>query len=170
MAQDHGLCRKKVSQQMYRCTGRHCRPVLQLPTGQFVAYKLLALTHGDPGAHGRNRGKRSKMNGAKWNGGKANLNGGKLLRRAVGMAGKVWQANKSLQNKATAGGHSRRTLRPAQASKHTNGPQLAGLAAKTQQLPDDVVLPSVQLGGGGVQRCWHSGRRVQTYLHCPYPT
>ena len=31
---------------------------------------------------------------------------------------------------ATAGGHSRRTLRPAQASKH-NSQQLAGLAAKT---------------------------------------
>jgi len=29
---------------MDRCTGRHCRPVLQLPTGQSVACKLLALT------------------------------------------------------------------------------------------------------------------------------
>ena len=49
MAQDHGLCRKekvshKTKSQMDRCTGRHCRPVLQLPTGQFVARKLLALT------------------------------------------------------------------------------------------------------------------------------
>ena len=60
---------------MDRCTGRHCRPVLQLPTGQFVARKLLALTdkqlpallNGDPGAHGMEQGKaqRSKMNGAK---------------------------------------------------------------------------------------------------------
>ena len=31
----------------------------------------------------------------------------------------------------TAGKHSQRILRPAQASKHTNGPQLAGRAAKT---------------------------------------
>ena len=31
----------------------------------------------------------------------------------------------------TAGRHSQRILRPAQASKQPNGPQLAGLAAKT---------------------------------------
>ena len=47
---------------MDRCTGRHCRPVLQLPTGQFRNLqtagpdKLLALTD-DPGAHGMERGK-----------------------------------------------------------------------------------------------------------------
>ena len=55
------------------------------------------------------------------------------------MAGKEWQAH-SLLNKATAGKHSRRTLRPAQASKQTNGPQLAGLSAK-QQLQTNVGLP-----------------------------
>ena len=57
---------------MDRCTGRHCRPVLQLPTGQFVARKLLALTDkqtagpangDDPGAHGNERGcKQTKQN------------------------------------------------------------------------------------------------------------
>ena len=81
MAQDHGLCRKKGKSIMDRCTGRHCRPVLQLPTGQFVARKLLALTDkqtagpangDDPGAHGNERGQ-AKHNGR----GKANLNGGK---------------------------------------------------------------------------------------------
>ena len=35
MAQDHGLCRKKKRVKMDRRTGRLCRPVLQLPTGQF---------------------------------------------------------------------------------------------------------------------------------------
>ena len=37
MAQDHGLCRKKEkqSQVVNRRTGRLCKPVLQLPTGQF---------------------------------------------------------------------------------------------------------------------------------------
>ena len=50
--------KEKVSQPMDRCTGRHCRPVLQLPTGQSCSLqtagpdnKLLALTD-DPGAHG----------------------------------------------------------------------------------------------------------------------
>ena len=81
---------------------------------------------------------------------------------------------------ATAGGHSQRTLRPAQASQQTDGPQLAGLAAKTAAA-DDIVLPlAVQLGGGEMQSCWQPERRVQTYLlslpptnafacHCPYP-
>ena len=90
MAQDHGLCRKKVSQQMDRCTGRHCRPVLQLPTGQSRSLqtagpnKLLALTDDDPGAHGNEQGasKEAKMDGGKQN------ERGKMLMRAVGMAGK----------------------------------------------------------------------------------
>ena len=67
-----------------------------------------------------------------------------MLMRAVGMAGKGWQATKSLLNKPlqanTASGFSARH-RP-----QTNGPQLASFAAKTQQLPDDVGL--VQVGGG----------------------
>ena len=61
---------------MDRCTGRHCRPVLQLPTGQSVAGKLLALSdnklqallNDDPGAHGHEQGASNKMN---WTG-KAN--------------------------------------------------------------------------------------------------
>ena len=71
----------------------------------------------DPGAHGMNRGQ-SKMNG------------GKMLRRAVGM---TWQRRAGTQpaEQATAGGHSRRTLPPAQASRN-NSQQLAGLAAKQQ--------------------------------------
>ena len=44
--------------------------------------------------------------------------------------GKGEQAH-SLQNKATAGGHSRQMVCPAQASKN-NSQQLAGLAAKQQ--------------------------------------
>ena len=89
MAQDHGLCRKKKqSNGMDRCTGRHCRPVLQLPTGQSCSLqtagpnnKLLALT--DPGAHGNEQGasKEAKMDGA------SKMNGAKMM-RAVGMAGK----------------------------------------------------------------------------------
>ena len=51
--------------------------------------------------------------------------------RAVGMAGKVAGRQNTARRAGTAGGHSQRILRPAQASKHTNGPQLAGFAAKT---------------------------------------
>ena len=59
---------------MDRCTGRHCRPVLQLPTGQFVARKLLALTENKPPAlltamilahMAMNGGKQNTMDGAK---------------------------------------------------------------------------------------------------------
>ena len=56
------------------------------------------------------------------------MNGGKLLRRAVGMAGKGWQANKSLPNR-----HCRQTQPadspPGTGLKKMNGPQLAGPAA-----------------------------------------
>ena len=60
--------------------------------------------------------------------------------RAVGMAGKKWQANKSLPNKAP------QATQPADAPsgtglEDTNGPQLAGLAAKTAAAADDVGLP-----------------------------
>ena len=62
------------------------------------------------------------------------------MMRAVGMAGKEWQANKSLQNKAlqadTASGFSARH-RP----QTNNGHQLAGLAAKPRQLQTNVGLP-----------------------------
>ena len=82
-------------------------------------------------------------------GGKANLNGGKNLkntergqnlRRAVGMAGKMAGRQKPAEQ-ALQGKHSRRTLRPAQASKRTDGPQLAGLAAKTTAADDVGLLP-----------------------------
>ena len=64
------------------------------------------------------------------------------------------QAGKqSPQNKAAAGKHSRRTTRPAQASKN-NSQQLAGLAAK-QQLLEDVGRPLAmqwrECGGAGTQ-------------------
>ena len=48
----------------------------------------------------------------------------------------------------TAGKHSRRTLHPAQASKQTNGPQLAGLAAKTTAADVGSRPLAVQVSGG----------------------
>ena len=124
---------------MDRCTGRHCRPVLQLPTGQFCSLqtagpnKLLALTD-DPGAYGMTDGKQTKRTGR----GQSKLERGQMM-RAVGMAGKEWTGTQPAVQ-GTAGKHSRRTLRPAQASKQMNGPQLAGFAAKTTAAADDVGL------------------------------
>ena len=143
MAQDHGLCEEKRVKN--RRTGRLCRPVLQLPTGQFNNL------HNDPGAHGMNR----------W--GQSNTERGQTVEKGSGH-GKGEQAH-SLQNKATAGGHSRRILRLAQASKQ----QTAHSWPVSQQ---SNSCPQQCSAGrwGGVQRCWHSGRRVQTYLNCPYPT
>ena len=116
-----------------------------------------------------NRGKQSEQNGAK------------TLMRAVCMAGKGWQqAKHSLQNQATAGGHSRRTLRTAQASNKR--PQMAGLAAKTtaadQRRP--ASRRAVQVGGGSAKML--ALRKAGSDLpkpvptppnafacHCPYP-
>ena len=60
------------------------------------------------------------------------MNGARMMRRAVGMAWQRRAGTHSPQNKATAGGHSRQTICPAQASKKHNSQQMAGLAAKQQ--------------------------------------
>ena len=101
MAQDHGLCRKKeaVTNEPAHGPPLQARVAAANRTVLQLANMLL-----DPGAHGMNRGQNT-------------MNGGKLLRRAVGMA---WQRRAGTQpaEQATAGGHSRQTLRPAQASKN----------------------------------------------------
>ena len=68
--------------------------------------------------------------------------------RAVGMAGKKWQQAHSPQNK-----HCRQTQPadspPGTGLKQTNGPQLAGFAAKTTAAADDVGFSlAVQVRGG----------------------
>ena len=84
---------------------------------------LLALTDDDPGAHGNERGQ-STMNRT----GASKLERGQELMRAVGMAGKDWQAH-SPQNRPlqadTASGLSA-WLRP-----QNTRPQMASRAAKT---------------------------------------
>ena len=107
---------------MDRCTGRHCRPVLQLPTGQTVACKLLALTENKPPAlltamilaHMAMYGGKAQC--SKMDGGKANLNGANELEMGSGDGRQRWQANKQPAEQGTAVRHSRRTLRSAQAS------------------------------------------------------
>ena len=81
-----------------RRTGRLVlQPVLQLPTGQSV--QLLA----DPGAHGTDQvgAKHNERNGANDEG------SGHGMAKVAG--------KQSRQNRAAAGEHSRRTIRPAQA-------------------------------------------------------
>ena len=113
MAQDHGLCRKKKKCQMDPAHGPPLQARVAAANGTVLAAcKLLALTrHDDPGAHGNGQGQ-TKQNER----GKATERG--QMMRAVGMAGKGWQQAHSPKNKTTAGGHSQRILRPAQASKN----------------------------------------------------
>ena len=74
MAQDHELCRKKKKCQMDPAHGPPLQARVAAANGTVLAAgKLLALTENkppaladdDPGAHGMNRGKRSKVNGGK---------------------------------------------------------------------------------------------------------
>ena len=86
------------------------------------------------------------------------MNGGKNLMRAVGMAGK----DGSRHTKACRTGQLQATppadSPPGTGLEETNGPQLAGLAAK-QTAADDVGLPCTWVGG--VQECWPSRRRLR---------
>ena len=139
MAQDHGLCRKKVSQQMDRCTGRHCRPVLQLPTGQSCSLQTVGLTQDDPGAHGNEQmAKQNEIERGQEHV-KGSGHGRQSGRQPKRPAEQSTAGKHSLLNKATAGRHSQRILRPAQASQQTASSWPA--LQQTQQLPDDVVLP-----------------------------
>ena len=84
MAQDHGLCRKEKKQST---NGTGARAATAGPCCSCQRDSLAACKHvdfyslDDPGAHGRNRAKQNER-------GKTNLNGDKMLMRAVGMAGK----------------------------------------------------------------------------------
>ena len=76
------------------------------------------------------------------------------MRRAVGMAGKRWQAKHSLLNR-----HCRQTQpadSPPGTGLETDGPQIAGLAANTTTAAADVGVGlslAVQVRGG-VQGYW----------------
>ena len=96
------------------------------------------------------------------------MNGGTNDEKGSGH-GKGEQAH-SLQNKAAAGKHSRRTLRPAQASKKQRPAD--GRPCSKTTAADDVGRPlAVQCRlRERVRWCWHSGRRAQTYLTCLSPS
>ena len=88
--------------------------------------QLANMLSNDSGAHGMEQGKANR------------IERGKLM-RAVGMAGKEWQANK----KPAEQGNCRRTQpadSPPGTGLETNSQQLAGLAAKTTAA-DDVGRP-----------------------------
>ena len=76
MAQDHGLCREKSSQkcQMDPAHGPPLQARVAAANGTVLQLaNMLIQPSVDPGAHGMNRGKQSKMTER----GKANLNGDK---------------------------------------------------------------------------------------------
>ena len=75
------------------------------------------------------------------------MNGGKMLMRAVGMAGKREAGKHSLLNK-----HCRQTQpadSPPGTGLKTNGPQLAGLAAITTAADDLACLSPCSAGRWG---------------------
>ena len=153
---------------MDRCTGRHCRPVLQLPTGQSCSLqtcctncwwrgKLLALTGNkppallngdDPGAHGNERGQ-STMNRT---GASNMLNGGKNSMKGSGH-GRQRKACRT----GTAGGrtsHCRQT-QPADSPPGTGLKRTAHSWPASQQNSCEMTSASRRAGKwGGVQRCW----------------
>ena len=92
-------------------------------------------------------------------GGKQNERG-KMMRRAVGMAGKMaGRQTKSLLNKPLQA--TQPVDSPPGTGLKTHGPQMAGLAANNQP---QMTSASRRAGKWGECSCWHSGRRVQTYL------
>ena len=177
MAQDHGLCRKKGKKSTDaraatagpRCSCQQDSPYnlqQQSLQQQDSPYNLCV----DPGAHGNEQG-----------GGQSKTERGKNDEEGSGHGmAKVAAGKQSRQNKAAAGGHSRRTIRPAQASKKQQ-PAVGRPRSKTTAA-DDVGRPlAVQCRSvEGVRWCWPLRRRAQTYLpvslppiafacHRPYP-
>ena len=130
MAQDQWTLQEKKQEKLTRNrrTGRLCRPVLQLPTGQSCSLQTVG----------------SCRSWRTWNeqGQKQNEQTGATVEEGSGHGkGEMAAGKQSPQNKAAAGEHSRQMICPAQASKKQNSQQtLADLAAK-QQLPDDVGRP-----------------------------
>ena len=134
MAQDHGLCRKKgkVSHKWTGARAATAGPCCSCQRDSLAACKHVGFVIADPGAHGMNRGQ-TKMNGGKQT--EANERGRTDEGSGHGrqrVAAGTQPAEQALQAD-TAGGLSAR-LRP-----QTNGPQLAGLAAK-KTAADDVGL------------------------------
>ena len=88
MAQDHGLCRKKKESNGTGARAATAGPCCSCQRDSSRSLQTVGYndesTNGDPGAHGNEQGKQNEQNGAKQN----KLNGGKMLRRAVGRAGK----------------------------------------------------------------------------------
>ena len=103
------------------------------------------------------------------NGGKANLKqmngrGQELLRRAVGMAGKM----AGRQTKPAEQNHCRRTQpadSPLGTGLKTHGPQMAGLAAKTQP---QMTSASRRAGKWGECDGTQKGGLRPTYLYLPH--
>ena len=138
MAQDHGLCRKKKS----KWTGARAAtagPCCSCQRDSPRSLQTCWVTNGDPGAHGHETGgKQSKVNRT----GLSKTERGQELMRAVGMAGKEWQAHSPLNK------HCRRT-QPA------DSPPGTGL--KTNERPT-VGRPCSK--NNSCRRCWPASCRA----------
>ena len=104
--------------------------------------------------------------------GQSKMNGGKLMLRAVGMAWQRRAGTQSRQNKAAAGEHSRRTIRPAQALKHScrrSGPYRPRSKTTAGRRRWPASRHAVQVGGGSavVLATRKAGSDLPT---CPPPT
>ena len=158
MAQDHGLCRKRVTSQ----NGPGARAATAGPCCSCQQDSLAACKHDvawddDPGAHGMNRGKQSKMTGR----GQEHVKGSGHGRQRVD--------RHTACRTATAGGHSRRTLRPAQASTTTASRWPASQRNNSCRQSWPASRRAVQVDGGSAV-VLALNRRAQTYLTCLYPT
>ena len=127
---------------MDRRTGRHCRPVLQLPTGQsrslHTCWFVINL----------------RRSWRTWNEqGQSKMNGGKLLRRAVGMA---WQRRAGTQpaEQGTAGGHKARRARLLQAN--TAG----GLSARHRPQNKQPAVGRPRSKNNSCRQSWPASRRA----------
>ena len=112
--------------------------------------------------------------------GQSKMNGGKNVEKGSGLGRQNVAAGTQPAEQGNCRQHSRRTLRSAQASKRTNGPQLAGLAAKTTAA--DQRRPASRRAGKWGEYSGagsHEGGLRPTYpvptppiafaCHCPYP-
>jgi len=133
---------------------------LQLPTGQSCSLQTCWFGLVDPGAHGHEQvGKQTKqMDRGK------DVDGGKNWMRAVGMAGKEGKQKPAEQGTAgnTAG---RRSVRHRPQETTSRWPA----SQQEPQLPQ-MMSACRAVRRGEMQWYWQPGRRVQTYLTCPYPT
>ena len=103
-------------------------------------------SHDDPGAHGNEQGA--------W---KCRTEPGQKMMRAAGMAWQRWAGKHSLQSKAVAGKHSRRTIRPAQALKKQQLQTIRPVQASQQNSQPMKLAGLLPCSAGWWRECGGAG-------------